>query len=140
MITHAAEEIPFDEEEEEDENLLEGTRILETMGKAGVRAVTTYTVYDNGRRSSNLSHTDEETLEPQNRVIRIGQQEIDRSAEPGRNEGAEGPETELSFQSPCPAEPSKVTSASGKGACTWGWIMSPGRMGMRRWWPAAAAR
>ncbi len=102
VITHAAEEIPFDEEEEDDENLLEGTRIMETMGKAGVRAVTTYTVYDNGRRSSNLSHTDEETLEPQNRVIRIGQQEIDRSAEPGRREGAEGPETELSFQSPLP--------------------------------------
>ncbi len=102
VITHAAEEIPFDEEEEDDENLLEGTRIMETMGKAGVRAVTTYTVYDNGRRSSSLSHTDEETLEPQNRVIRIGQQEIDRSAEPGRSEGAEGPETELSFQSPLP--------------------------------------
>ena len=103
VITHAAEEIPFDEEEEDDENLLEGTRIMETMGKAGVRAVTTYTVYDNGRRSSSLSHTDEETLEPQNRVIRIGQQEIDRSAEPGRSEGAEGPETELSFQSPLPS-------------------------------------
>lgn len=91
----------FKTEEEKDKYLLKGTQIVESVGRDG-RVVTISSVtYKNGKRRS--EHTDEETtsVEMQPRVVRIGSQKVTDEKEPGRREGAEGPDAgELKFMSP----------------------------------------
>lgn len=100
VMTKTSETLDYDTQEEKDKYLLEGTRIVEQMGREGASLTVTYTVYDNGRKRTSLSNTEEETIQPQDRVVRIGAQEVDPKAKPDEDTGRKGPDTQLTFQSP----------------------------------------
>lgn len=100
VVSKAVETLPYDTQEEKDKYLLEGTRIVEQMGREGASLTVTYSVYDNGRKRTSLSDTQEETIQPQARVVRIGTQKPDADAEPDADTGRKGPDTQLSFQAP----------------------------------------
>ena len=91
----------FKTEEKKDKYLIKGTQIVEAPGRDG-RVVTISSVtYKNGKRRS--EHTDEETtsVEMQPRVMRIGSQKVTEDEEPGKREGADGPDAgELKFLPP----------------------------------------
>ncbi len=100
LTTEAREEIGFKTTEEKDKYLLEGSSIVVSDGRPGAKVTITHTVYINGDKSTSRSGSETQTINAQDRVIRVGTQEIDFEAEPGKREGKSGPETELTFQSP----------------------------------------
>lgn len=100
LTTEAREEIGFKTTEEKDKYLLEGSSIVVSGGRPGAKVTITHTVYINGDKSTSRSGSETQTIKAQDRVIRVGTQEIDLEAEPGKREGKSGPDTELIFQSP----------------------------------------
>ena len=100
VVSKAAETLQYETQEEKDKYLLEGTSIVEQMGREGASLTMTYTVYDNGRKRTSLSDTEEETIQPQDRLVRIGTQKADPEAEPDEDTGPKGPDTQLAFQAP----------------------------------------
>lgn len=100
VVAKTAQTLPYETREEKDKYLLEGTRIVEQMGREGASLTMTYTVYDNGRKRTSLSDTEEETIQPQDRVVRIGTQKVDPDAKPDEDTGRKGPDTQLTFQPP----------------------------------------
>ncbi|MEA4971130.1 MAG: peptidoglycan DD-metalloendopeptidase family protein [Candidatus Pelethousia sp.] len=100
LTTEAREEIGFKTTEEKDKYLLEGSRIVVSDGRPGAKVTITHTVYINGDKSTSRSGSETQTIKAQDRVIRVGTQQIDLEAEPGKGEGKSGPATELVFQSP----------------------------------------
>lgn len=102
LTTKESKAVDFDTTEEKDKYLLEGTSIVVSGGRPGAELTITYAVYDNGNKRTTLSKTETQTIKPQDRVVRVGTQEVDPKAEPGKKEGRQGPDTELSFQSPLP--------------------------------------
>ena len=90
-ITHTEREIiPFETKTSDDERLLRGTRIIETVGRTGVRLTVTNRVYVNGILDESAgSTTKKELTEPIDEVIRIGTLK-QKDGEPGKNEGEKG--------------------------------------------------
>lgn len=100
LTTEAREEIGYKTTEEKDKYLLEGSSIVVSGGRPGAKVTITHTVYINGDKSTSRSGSETQTIKAQDRVIRVGTQEIDPEAEPGKREGKRGPDTALVFQSP----------------------------------------
>ena len=96
------EKIPFEEDTEKDDTLLEGTCIVVSQGREGSKITTTTNVYVNGDRSSTRSGRDTTEIKAQDKLIRIGTEDIDLDEDsPGRHEGDEGKDQgELEFASP----------------------------------------
>lgn len=96
------ETLPFDTRKEKDSTLVEGTRIVASMGREGHSTTYTYNVYINGDRSSTRSGSDTETVKPMDMLIYEGgdKPDIDEDS-PGRHEGKKGPDQgELTFIAP----------------------------------------
>jgi len=102
LTTVKTEIIPFDTETERDSTLIEGTRIIASMGREGSETERTYTVYINGDRSSSRSGSDTETIKPMDMLILEGKEDIDPDEDsPGRHEGEKGPDQgDLTFIAP----------------------------------------
>lgn len=100
ITTESREEIGFKTSEEKDKYLLEGSSIVVSDGRPGAKVTITHTVYINGDKSTSRSGSETQTIKAQDRMIRVGTQEIDPEATPGKREGKEGPKTDLAFQSP----------------------------------------
>ena len=93
-------ELPFDTKTEKDSELVTGTSITLTLGRAGSRTTISRTVYINGEKSSSRSSSETVTTEPIDTVILQGTGKKS-GGEPGRHEGREGRKPEaLSFASP----------------------------------------
>lgn len=103
----------FKTEEEKDKYLLKGTQIVESPGRDGRVTTISSVTYKNGKRRS--EHTDEETIvvEMQPRVVRTGSQKITDDKEPGKREGAKGPDAGETRFLP-PAENAKIVSNYGQ--------------------------
>lgn len=94
--------IPFEEDTEKDDTLLEGTCIVVSQGREGSEITTTTNVYVNGDRSSTRSSKETTEIKAQDKLIRIGTEDIDLDEDsPGRHEGDDGKDQgELVFTSP----------------------------------------
>lgn len=102
LITVETEIIPFDTDTEDHPTLIEGTRIVASLGREGSETTRTYTVYINGDRSSSRSGSDTETIKPMDMLIYEGEEKSDPEEDsPGRHEGERGPNQEdLTFIHP----------------------------------------
>lgn len=95
LTTVETEILHFDTETEDDPTLIEGTRIVASLGREGSETKRTYTVYINGDRSSSRSGSDTETIKPMDMLIYEGEEELDPDEDsPGRHEGERGPDQE----------------------------------------------
>ena len=94
--------LPFDTETEDHPTLIEGTRIVASLGREGSETTRTYTVYINGDRSSTRSGSETETIKPADMLIYEGEEELDMEEDsPGRHEGERGPDQgDLTFIAP----------------------------------------
>ena len=94
--------LPFDTETEDHPTLIEGTRIVASLGREGSETTRTYTVYINGDRSTSRSGSDTETIKPMDMLIYEGEEKLDPDEDsPGRHEGERGPDQgELTFIDP----------------------------------------
>lgn len=93
-------ELPFGTKTEKDPDLVTGTSITLSLGRAGSRTTVSRTVYINGEKSHSRSGSETVTTEPIDAVILRGTAKKSEG-EPGRREGKEGRRLEgLSFASP----------------------------------------
>lgn len=94
--------LPFETDTKKDSTLIEGTRIVASMGREGSQTTRTRTVYINGDRSTSRSGTETDTVKPRDMVIYQGSEKLDTEEDsPGRHEGEKGPDKgELSFIAP----------------------------------------
>ena len=77
LTTVETEIIPFDTETEDHPTLIEGTRIVASLGREGSETKRTRTVYINGDRSSSRSGSDTETIKPMDMLIYLGEEKLD---------------------------------------------------------------
>ncbi len=94
--------IPFDTETKDHPTLIEGTRIVASLGREGSETIRSRTVYINGDRSTSRSGTDTETIKPMDMLIYEGEEKPDPEEDsPGRHEGERGPDRgDLTFIPP----------------------------------------
>lgn len=84
-----------------DKYLVEGTRVVEVVGKDGQKRTTTNYTYENGKKSGAGEVLEETVTEAVNGVMRVGTMEKDMESVPSRNEGKEGKDKgNSSFSSP----------------------------------------
>ena len=102
LTTVETEIIPFETETEDHPTLIEGTRIVASLGREGSETKRTRTVYINGDRSSSRSGSDTETIKPMDMLIYQGEEKLDPDEDsPGRHEGEKGPKQgDLTFIDP----------------------------------------
>ena len=102
LTTVETEIIPFETETEDHPTLIEGTRIVASMGREGSETKRTRTVYINGDRSSSRSGSDTEAIKPMDMLIYEGEEKLDPEEDsPGRHEGEKGPrQGDLTFIDP----------------------------------------
>lgn len=102
LTTVKTEIIPFETQTEDHPTLIEGTRIVASMGREGSKTTRTRTVYINGDRSSSRSGSDTETIKPMDMLIYEGEEKPDPDEDsPGRHEGEKGPKQgDLTFINP----------------------------------------
>jgi murein DD-endopeptidase MepM/ murein hydrolase activator NlpD len=99
VTQEAREAIPYKTQTQSDKYLVEGTKIIASMGAAGEKVTLSRTVYVNGKKKSSDTET-QVIAEAQDALLRTGAQKVTSTREPGRSEGKTGPDTELTFVSP----------------------------------------
>ncbi|MBQ9832918.1 MAG: peptidoglycan DD-metalloendopeptidase family protein [Clostridia bacterium] len=84
-----------------DKYLVEGTRIVESVGEDGQKQKTTVTIYENGMIKGSPEVTEELVKEEKKGIMRVGTQALDIEARPSNDEGKKGKDAgELSFAAP----------------------------------------
>lgn len=98
--------LPYDTDTRDDSTLIEGTRMVVTMGREGSETLRTSTVYINGDRSTSRSGTSTDTIKPVDMLIYQGKEKLDVEEDsPGRHEGERGPDKGgLTFIAPVQGE------------------------------------
>lgn len=98
--------LPYETDTRDDSTLIEGTRMVVTMGREGSETLRTSTVYINGDKSTSRSGTSTETIKPVDMLVYEGREKLDTEEDsPGRHEGERGPDKgELTFIAPVQGE------------------------------------
>lgn len=100
--TQSIEKIPVETQTSRDRDLMEGTRIIVSLGRAGSRRIIYRTVYENGVPGEAVESGAEVLRESEPLVIVNGSMDLPKqSATPSRSEGKRGPRAEgLAFAQP----------------------------------------